>query len=94
MGIKYFKMIVFSDDKKPDVEVSGKEIRFKWNYKEEIKEQEGNEGEANTSTTYWTYNECICFITDTKEEIEIKLENCGADFDTIQYLTDKYFNHG
>ena len=84
-------MLVYSNDKKEEIEISGKEIRFKWNYKQEIKQGELDKDDV---TTYWTYNECICLITDTQEEMEVKLENCGADSDTIQDLTSKYFNHG
>jgi hypothetical protein len=83
-------MLVYSNDKKEEVEVSGKEIRFKWNYKEEVGYLLENFGE---NYTYWTYNECICLITDTQEEMEVKLENCGADSDTIQDLTNKYFKN-
>jgi hypothetical protein len=79
-------MITYSNDKKPDVEASGNEIRFKWNYKEETKEDEFGQ------SSFWSYNECICLVSDTREEMTEKLNSCEAGTETIEYLTNKYFN--
>jgi hypothetical protein len=78
-------MITYSNDKKPDIEVSGNEIRFKWDYQEETREDEF------AQSSFWSYHECICLVSDTREEMRDKLLKCGADYSTIDYLTTKHF---
>ena len=71
----------------PIYQVLGEKNRVHWDYRtEEREEMDG------TTTTFWICWECVCYISDTREQMLERLQAHPHIGDEAQQLVDGWFD--